>query len=115
MVAIMALRTAAFVRRPLVLASGGLYLIFCSLAPLGWLTEHYGTGQLSSLQLTAIAWPYPFLLALQHWVTPGVPSSFIVVDLVGLALVLGFVGWLQHQWSADQAKGRVLLRLAPVL
>ncbi len=111
----MALRISDLKHRPLVVASSCVYLIFCLLAPLGWYSEHQGTGNLVWLQLTAVIWPYPLLLALQTWVSSDAPSSFIVADILGLVVVLGFVGYLETRWSPFEGRRRVLLRLAPVL
>jgi hypothetical protein len=108
-------RLAAFTRRPLVVASGGLYLAYCLIAPLGWFSEHYGAGRLATLRFTALFWPYPLLLALQHWVEPGMPGSFIVADVFGLVVVLGSVEYLESWSSSREGRERVLRRLLPIL
>jgi len=96
-------------------SSISLYLIFCLLAPLGCLTEQHSTTWLSALQVTALLWPYTLLLALQHWVEPMSPFSFIVADIFGLLLVAVFVEAVLTWWSPDQTNNRILLRLTPFL
>ena len=84
------------------------------MAPLGWFSEHHGAGTVSVLQFTAVFWPYPLLLALQHWVEPG-PASFVIVDVFGLAVVLGSVEYLETWSSSHEGRERLLRRLLPVL
>ena len=73
------------------------YTLFCSLSFASQLPPMTVLGEFNDvLQMSAYAWPYPLLLAIQRIVSPDSMICFLLADLFGLALVLGSSLYLER-------------------
>ena len=78
----------------------GAYLLFSSLAVIGSVAKP-AIGELAdALWMTSVLWPYPLILALQHWVpNPGM-ACFLTVFVGGLLLVFLFGSYLERRYPS---------------
>ena len=79
------------------------YVLFSSLAIVGRLAKP-ALGELADLLgMSAIVWPYPLMLALQTWISPG--SLFWLFFLGGLLLTVGSGFLLQRRFPVLSQRG----------
>jgi hypothetical protein len=87
----------------------GGYIVFSSLAVVGHLAKPMLGEVADFLAMSAVVWPYPLMLALQTWVSPGslswafLAGGLVITVLSGLFLQRRFPILSQETWWSHAA------------
>ena len=106
--------TAAASTRTLILISASTYAAFCSL-PFLHPTLRNALGEVADVaQMSAYFWPYPLFLSLLKGLE-GSTATWILVDLLGLAVVVLGSAYLFRKLRGLGVKEWFLFAVAPLL